>query len=291
MTYAFGAPVIECADLDSWRRHLASNVQDANVECVVIQGWPPGSAGFVDELNGRGVRVQCILHSSPAQHGAEAGEASVVDEVLMLGESGRLTRVGMVKAGVSEAFEALGYSVWHVPNRAPVLPEREVMDLGAGFHVGVFAEPFWRKNVTTQLLAAGLMEESVAHVMSRPANAYLGALDVIEHGELPWSDFISLQASMDLNLYVTLSECHPATPQESYLSGVPCLISRVSDVFRSDTRLWELTSVDEADNPSSIAQAAVTLMRNRDEAIARAKTWIEKSDESAAEVWERFVTP
>ena len=291
MSYSFGAPIIECDDLEIWGSQLSAEIRDAEIECVVIQGWPPGAKEFVNRLSAQKIRTQCILHSSPAQHGAEFGEASVVDEVLALGQSGDLTRVGMVKGGVAEAFRAVGHPVWHVPNRAPMLPELVSFDWGAGFHVGVFAEPFWRKNVTTQLLAAGLIPNSIAHVMKMPHNAYLDSLEVVEHGELPWDEFISVQASMDLNLYVTLSECHPATPQESYLAGVPCLVSRVSDVFKSDSRLWELTSVDEADNPSSIAEATHLLLENRDEAVARAAVWIEQSDLRAREIWEEFVSP
>lgn len=291
VTYAFGAPVIEADDLIAWGRELVDQIEQARTDCIVIQGWPPGSRSFVELLSKTGVRVQCILHSSPAQHGAESGEASVVDEVLDLARSGDLDRVGMVKSGVARAFGALGHEVWHVPNRAPVLPDVSPISPGEGFHVGVFAEPYWRKNITTQLLAVGLLDGAIAHVMARPPNGYLRPLEVVEHGELPWKDFISLQAGMDLNLYVTLSECHPATPQESYLSGVPCLVSRVSEVFKSDPRLWDLTSVDEADNPSSIAQAAAALLSNREEAIARATDWIKEADARAADIWDRFVSP
>ena len=79
---------------------------------------------------------------------------------------------------------------------------------------------------------------------------------MVEHGELPWDRFVAIQGSVDLNLYVTLSECHPSTPQESYLAGVPCLLSRVSGVFADDPRLWEITTTDRPDDPSAIAEAA-----------------------------------
>jgi hypothetical protein len=125
--------------------------------------------------------------------------------------------------------------------------------------------------------------------MRRPTVHYLDDLDITEHGELPWEPFIALQSSVELNLYVTLSECHPSTPQESYLAGVPCLVSRVSSVFRDDPFLWELTSVDEADNPATIAYAATRLLEARDEAVERAHAWMEEADRRGAEAWVDFV--
>jgi hypothetical protein len=212
----------------------------------------------------------------------------VVDEILVLLRRGDLAGVGMSKAGVPAAFDRIGYPVAYVPNRAPVMPETRRIDLGEGFHVGVFADPYWRKNVTTQLLASAMIDGYRAHVMRRPGNHYLEGLDIVEHGELPYEEFVSLQGSVDINLYVTLSECHPSTPQESYLTGVPCLISRTSDVFRDDPLLWDLTTVELHDNPTAIAEAAARLYENREEAVERALTWIDRADHDGEELWLRF---
>ncbi|HLT97945.1 MAG TPA: hypothetical protein VK070_14285 [Acidimicrobiia bacterium] len=288
VTYAFGDPVIECSDMAGWTDALIRRLSEAGVRVVVIQGWPPGSGDFARAARSAGLNVKCVLHSSPAQHGADPVEALVADEVLDLARTGVLSAVGMVKAGVAEAFASLGHPVIHLPNRAPIVGDLRRQELGPGLQVGVFAEPFWRKNVTTQLLAVGLLDEASAHVMTRPSNRYLDGMRIIEHGELPYDEFLSLQASVDLNLYVTLSECHPSTPQESYLAGVPCLMSRTSSVFRSDEDLWELTTVDEADNPQAIAQAARHLLEEKDEAIRRARDWIFYNDQIAAEAWEAF---
>jgi hypothetical protein len=290
VAYSFGSPVVECDDLALWSDHLIERVVGARLEVVIIQGWPPGAGGFATRLAGAGVEVKCVLHSSPAQHGAEAGEAAVVAEVMSLCRNGVLAEVGMAKVGVPEAFTAAGYPVTYVPNRVPVLPSIDRVDLGPGLHIGVFAEPFWRKNVVTQLLAVGLLDDAVAHVMRRPEVSYLDGIAVVEHGEMPWERFVALQGSVDINLYVTLSECHPSTPQESYLAGVPCLMSRVSGVFREDQRLWELTTTDLADDPSAIATATTALLASKDEAVGRARGWMIGHDRRAAEIWARFST-
>ncbi len=288
VAYSFQSPVVESDDLERWGPELLARIGEAAIGLVVIQGWPPGSAAFARLLVSAGVTVKCLLHSSPAQHGAEPGEAGVIDEILELRREGVLAEVGLAKKGVHEAFRAAGHPVAYVPNRVPQLPQVERRDLGEGTHIGVFAEPFWRKNVTTQLLAVGQMRGAVSHVLARPSNRYLADLPVVEHGEMAWPEFVSLQGSMDLNLYVTLSECHPSTPQESYLAGVPCLVSRVSSVFESDPVLWDLTSVDRPDNPDAIAVAAERLLDNRDEAVARATEWMRSADAVAKQAWEHF---
>ena len=285
-----GAPLVQCDDLAGWGNELLARFSEASISMVVIQGWPPGAAEFAARLAAGGINVKCVLHSSPAQHGAESGEAEVVDQVLGLNRSGVLSGVGMAKMGVHQAFASVGHPVAYVPNRVPRIPEISKLDLGPGLHVGVFAEPFWRKNVVTQLLAVGLLDGAVAHVMKRPAVGYLDDLDLVEHGELPWEEFVALQGSVDLNMYVTLSECHPSTPQESYLTGVPCIMSRVSGVFREDDRLWELTTTDLPDDPSAIADAGWRLLDHREEAVTRATEWMKQADVEGATRWERFIS-
>ena len=115
-----------------------------------------------------------------------------------------------------------------MPNRAPTSRRSRRIDLGPGLHVGVFAAPFWRKNVVTQLLSLSLLDEAVGHVLEKPSVGYLDDLDIVEHGELPWPEFMALQGSVDVNLYVTLTECHPLSPVESYLAR--CSMSSLPDV-------------------------------------------------------------
>ncbi len=287
--YTFRQPVVECADLDRWSESLVAAVADAKIDVVVVHGYPPGTDAFIARAHREGIGTRIVLHSSMAQHGAEAGEAAAADAVLALAGSGALDRVGFVKAGLAESFLALGYPAAYVPNRAPQLPEVTGQDLGSGHHIGVFAEPFWRKNVVTQLGAVALLEDATAHVMRRPGVDYLDELAVVEHGEMRWEEFLGLQASTDLNLYVTLSECHPLSPVESYLSGVPALVSRTSAVFRDDPRLWELTTVEVADDPSDIAAGVERLLANSDEAITLANRWIERADADSADRWDGFV--
>lgn len=289
-TYSWRAPTVECADLGAWSTSLIEDLRRAEATAVVVSGFPPGSPEFLRSADAAGFATRVVLHSSMAQHGAEAGEAEIAEEVLALADEGVVGRVGFAKEGLQEAFAALGFDVAYVPNRVPQLPDAPPLDLGPGLHIGVFAEPFWRKNVVTQLGAVALLDGATGHVMIEPDVSYLRVLPVVAHGSLPWQEFIRVQSGVDLNLYVTLSECQPLTPLESYGAEVPCLMSRTSALFRDDRTLWDLTSVGEADNPRAIAVAAERLLSYRDEAVRRAAAWMEEFDEAAAERWDAFTT-
>ena len=287
--YTFRAPVIEVADAGQYSRDIVQGLVNAGATIVVVHGFPPGSTDLVRAAHGTGLHTRCVLHSSPAQHGTEPGEAAVVQSVTELLRDGSLGRVGFVKQGVAEVFSAAGFAASYVPNRAPDVPGIEKVPLDASAtHVGIFAEPFWRKNIVTQLGALALMENVTGHVTQSPRVPYLAGLDVVEHGILPWGEFVQLQGSMDLNLYVSLSESHPLSPVESYLSGVPCLVSRTSALFRDDSELWELTTAAEHDNPAAIADNARRLIEHGEEAVTRAKDWIARADRRAADLWTEF---
>ena len=95
-------------------------------------------------------------------------------------------------------------------------------------------------------------------------------------------------AAMDITLNVTLSECHPMLPMESYRLGVPCLMSRTSDLFIDAPDLYELTTVDQADNPEAIAGAAARLLEQRSEATAQAGPALDAVDRRSADQWHAF---
>ena len=54
--------------------------------------------------------------------------------------------------------------------------------------------------------------------------------------------------------------------------------------------LWELTTVEVADDPSEIAAAAIRLLENEDEAVELAQRWIDWADAEAARRWHEFIS-
>ncbi len=283
---AFGDPVLEAADLASLVGRL-DDIVTSGAATIVIQGWPPHAATFAAAAVDAGLRVLTMFHSSPAQHGVDGGEAEAVGDMFDLQTAGVVAGVATVKAGVAQSFCALGFDVTHVGNRVPVLDTIEPATVADGINVGIFLYPMWRKNVTTQILAARLLEWR-PFVMDDPNVPYLSRNDLTICGELPREEFLPIQAAMDITLGVTLSECHPMLPMESYRLGVPCLISRTSDLFVDDRDLYELTTLDQPDSPDAIAQAAQRLLESAPEAVLRANAALDVIDRSSAQQWQAF---
>ncbi len=283
---AFGDPVLETPDLSTLIAHL-DEIAAAGVATVVIQGWPQGAQAFARAARAAGISVLAVSHSSPAQHGVDGGEAEAFGEMLALHQQGVIARLGVVKAGLRGPFASLGHEIHHVPNRVPGVGDVSPVSKGEGIDAGVFLHPMWRKNVTTQVLAV-LTCGWTPHVMADPMVPYLDAGGLVVHGELAPDEFLPVMASMDITLNVTLSECHPMMPMESYRLGVPCLMSRTSDLFRGDPELYSLTTVDQADDPTAIAEAASTLLEHADRAVALANVALDRIDRDGAAAWSRF---
>lgn len=283
---AFRDPVLEASDLNTLTGRTEELV-GAGVATVVIQGWPPNAEAFATAASEAGISVLAVFHSSPAQHGVDGGEAEAVSRMLALKDTGIIAEVATVKAGLVESFHKLGHSIYHVGNRVPVLEDVEPVAVKEGTNVGILLYPMWRKNVTTQILATHQLGWR-PFVMADPQVGYLSPNDLTVCGELPRAEFLAIQAAMDISLNVTLSECHPMMPMESYRLGVPCLMSRTSDLFVNDTDLYELTTVDQPDNPTAIAQAAQRLLDNAPEAVERANRVLDAVDAASAEQWRAF---
>lgn len=284
--YAFRDPVIEASDLTDLVPAL-EDVIAAGASTVVIQGWPPHADEFAMAASTAGLRVLAVFHSSPAQHGVDAGEADAVFAMLSLRADGVVDGVATVKAGVAKSMKSAGYDVAHIGNRIPEIASIGAATVAEGKNVGIFLHPMWRKNVATQVLAAHDLGWR-PFVMADPQVPYLSPNDLTVCGELLREDFLPILAAMDVTLNVTLSECHPMLPMESYRLGVPCLTSRTSDLFIDDDRLYDLTTVDQPDNPEAIASAAHQLLDHRAEAVALANASLDRADERSASQWAEF---
>ena len=109
------------------------------------------------------------------------------------------------------------------------------------------------------------------------------------HGDLPRDEFLTVLGSMDLNLYATFTECHPQLPMESYLLGVPCLVSPNSLLFRDDPDLFRMAVVQSPDEPKAIVGAIRRALDDRETLIERGIEWIGRADMASILAWDEFV--
>ncbi|KAI9136185.1 hypothetical protein BKA69DRAFT_207226 [Paraphysoderma sedebokerense] len=115
------------------------------------------------------------------------------------------------------------------------------------------------KNVPTQILALCSLSNVVIHVLEKPELPYLRhcTSPIIQHGSfLEHNVFIRLLLSMNVNMYISLTECFPMMVTESISAGIPALTSATSAIYSEDKILEEFLVVNELDTPDLIAGKA-----------------------------------
>lgn len=92
-----------------------------------------------------------------------------------------------------------------------------------------------------------------------------------------------------LSLYVTISECSPMLPLESFALGVPCLIGACSHLFRDHQLLRRALVVDQPCNPSMIADMAVGAIRDKDKIVDAYRAYAFEQQEAADAAMAKFL--
>lgn len=233
---------------------------------VVFSGMPGVSERMVRELRRRasGVRLAVHYHGSLVQC-AQPEIRERFGRTIALAREGAVDAVGCAKAGMAEALQSLGVEATYVPYR--VAPPDTVGNRPADSprKVGVFVRDIFRKSAHTQFMAAAMVEDAEIHCNELPDLSYLPRpFEAVEHGELPYEEFLELLGSMDVNFYVSLSECYPMVVVESLIRGVPCLTSHSHEILAHDADLADRLIVPAYDDPTAIAAQAERVLADRE---------------------------
>lgn len=260
----------------SQARHLLGRLRDAGCRQVVLQGWPPGCAPLVDEIHrfAPGLKLKVIWHGSLMQLGEQA-EWAALQRVIAGFHAGQITRIGFVKHGMADVFAHLGIDSAFVMNYVRTIPTGPSTPRPAGPHIGLWAvAPIWRKLPYTMLAAAALVPGAQVWMTghnqrtTQVANLLGVRHQRLAEGALPRSEMPTALAQMDVNLYVTLSECAPMLPLESLAVGVPCLLGPTSHYFRDHPELHRRLVVSYPDDPLSVAEVLQAALAHRTEIVS-----------------------
>ena len=274
-TYGQGLPVLEVPGITSaaHAQLLLAALEKLPLRRLVVNGIPPGTVPFAYALKAQlpHVEVLFVYHGSPSQAFHEA-ESGVVNELIVAAQKGVVSRVGIVKNGLRAAFTAgLGVPTFELWNRPPAplhLRDARHAVQRRVWRIGVFGTvTLVHKNVLTQVLALCGLPNVEIHVLRRPAVPYLDfcRAPIVEHGTyLPHDRFVRLLLAMDVNLYVSLTECFPMLVIESVSAGVPCLTSATSAVYALDPVLHDYLVVAELDSPDEITAKVQRVLDNYD---------------------------
>ncbi|MEO0958545.1 MAG: hypothetical protein AAFY66_08810 [Pseudomonadota bacterium] len=225
-------------------------------------------------------RFDLLWHSNFLQMG-EPHDWNLLRHWLHALRDGAVTRVGVVKAGLEDWFAALDIDAVHVPNVVPV-PKRNSFERRqdtkspeCGPRLGLWlsgSSPYRKTPLAAlaastmipgaRLLAAGLDESARRFVTDAQV-----PFERIWDAPLPRSMLCKQMRATDLTLYVTLSECSPMLPLESFALGVPCLIGPSCDLFADHDGLKQSLVVERPLAPAAIAEKAMEALAKRDEIL------------------------
>lgn len=181
-----------------------------------------------------------LWHGSPAQW-VEPSQLDHFNLWHKLYNSGVIHGMISVKPELDKILNVIGVKSFGLINPIPDIRKQLTLQPMARSndgraHIGVFsAVSSWYKNPFVQLLAT-LGEENWTLHTNIPRITFkdldftqLGRMESYE--QLPRPQFLALLASLDLNLYVTNTECSPMVVLESCALGVPCVVGPAGDIF------------------------------------------------------------
>lgn len=168
-----------------------------------------------------------------------------------------------LKPALENTLRKIGITTYTITNPIPQLQGTSKTLNQEGLQeldVGVFsALSSWYKNPYVQLLALAGNEKARLHTnlsdIEQLRELNLGIAEIITYPHLSRLQFLTLLASLDINLYVTNTECSPMIALESWALGVPCLVGPAGDVYSCvSEELARYLVVAEVDNPTVLSR-------------------------------------
>jgi hypothetical protein len=230
--------------------------------------------------------VQSVRSIDPSKsfcllfHGAFLALGMTLDRQILMSwieavRNGDVCGIITVKRGMDELCRALGSPSMFLPLEFPAPPsiEDEVLSASAEPKLGVWlsrgddprkscpALPYALAGIENIEFSGSGINWEVASLIRK-----LGIkTDFLSTTPIPQKQLKSIMSRMDLNLYLTASECSPMLPLESLALGVPCLMGPVTYYFEDDQYLRDRLVVKDLSNPTSIrAQIRQALAERKD---------------------------
>lgn len=233
------------------------------------------------------IRFDLLWHSNYLQLGDEA-DWRLFWRWLRAFEGGLITRFGVVKSGYDEFLRQVGIDSVCVPLFVPIDPElfrRDKVPDIAG--VWLSGSSSYRKLPHAMIAAVKAMRSFYlkGSGFGPEGLALISALDVpflqVFEDPISYQRLMREIPTTAVSLYVTVSECSPMLPVESFALGVPCLIGPASHLFRDHALLREMLIVEQPYNPGLIADMAVAAAERRDDLLAAYRRYNEEVEAQA----------
>lgn len=242
----------------------------------VVSGGDVFNLAIIDEILKRApeTRFDQLWHSNFLQMG-EPHDWNLLRHWLHAMRDGTITRIGVVKEGLEHWFHMFGLDAVFIPNVVPIASDA-VCASGVTDRVGIWlsGSSSYRKLPHASLLALKMLPEVTLTASGLDPHAMAMIRDLqlpyrtVSAEPLPHRRLMRAMAETGLTLYVTVSECSPMLPLESFSVGVPCLVGPASHLFRRNDTLREALVVQRPHSPAEIAEKARHALGNQEALMA-----------------------
>ncbi len=243
----------------------------------------------------KNVKIFYVHHGSFYQMLEDRKMPGILSLIISLYKQGIISKIGFVKAGMAEVFSHFGIESQLLLNRISQTGEKSTPKWAAPVKAFIPATDHLRKNIHTQIVAALMINEiDEIHIIGPVDLVYLkeskALLDrIIVHSKLNRTEVFKLIGESTFVLYVTISECAPMVPLESFSQGVPCLTGNNHGLFSNNSYLKEMLIVKEEDDPISIMKSIVKIKENYKDILKGISRYNDAYNQLADESIESFL--
>jgi hypothetical protein len=227
-------------------------------------------------------RFDLLWHSNFLQMG-EAHDWDLLRHWLRAVDDGLVRRIGVVKEGLDAFFKSVGLEAVFIPNVLKEDPEAVTLTENedtAG--IWLSGSSHYRKTPYAAIMSMKAVQGLALKGSGFDAVARALVADLKIPFRRLWSEALPQQQlyremrSTALTLYVTLSECSPMLPLESFREGVPCLVGPASHLFRDEPFLAERLIVKNPLSPGLIAEHIQEVIPRRAEILTAYRSYAKR---------------
>lgn len=271
---------------------IAKQLSETESEHIVFSGYLPYFDIIIDHIVKSGKKVSVIYHGSHTSVLEDRNAASHFSSLISMLKTGKLYHIGFVKKDMEKTFGILtGQTLFPIMLKTDESLIGRKYEKYEGLNIGVMTHDSFRKNLYNMVSAALLHSDAIVHIKDKYLTSYLQNTDrLVVHGYFKsQDDFYKVIGSVDLNMYVTFSECWGQFVNESLALGVPCLCSDVSAVLDYDSDLKERLIVREFDNDYAIFQKSKEVLQDLSYFKQKGPEYVKKLNKLAEEKMNEFL--
>lgn len=275
---------------------IAQRLLQRRPTAVVMQGFPFTYQHLVRALNRQApdLPVHVVWHGTFMQATEDYAWRSF-KLMCALQRQGKIRRIGCVKKGQEQILRHRGLDAHYLLNMYRQIPEAAAPVPVAPIKLGIWSISELKHKPPYEMLAAASTIPGAQVVGSVASDRMVdfckefGLAQDFLGRMIPQAEMPRHLATTHLNLYVTLNECAPMLPLESFAVGVPCIVGPNTPYFEHNPYLQSRLVVPVADDAHAIARKIESALAERDQIIAAYREYAIEHNAESAQTLQRFL--